>query len=122
MMPCPEALSSCLALRDYSVLWRQVDSFQPELSQPWAIRADAGHRLAITFGPTVTGVRTDAHDVATWHDPNDDGQVFILAPRSASQGRLRSSKPGDRGPVWAVVLSSRSDVSYSTAANPQAFR
>jgi len=44
-----------------------MDSFRTDLSQLWLIRADAAHALAITFGLIVADVRTDAHDIATWH-------------------------------------------------------
>ena len=76
------ALSLRLSLRHYPfALWRQVDSFQTDLSQSWLIPSDAAHALAITFGLTVADVRTDAHDVATWHGLNHDDLLTSIGTR-----------------------------------------
>ena len=58
-----------------------MDSFQTDLSQSWLIRLDAAHALAITFGLIVADVRTDAHDVATWHGLNDDVLLTSIGTR-----------------------------------------
>ena len=58
-----------------------MDSFQPNHAQSWSIRSDVAHRLAITFGLTVTDIRADARDVATWHAPNDDDLLASIGAR-----------------------------------------
>ena len=58
-----------------------MDLFQPNLAQSWSIQSDVAHRLAITFGLTVTDVRADARDVATWHGTDDDLATAIGARR-----------------------------------------
>ena len=58
-----------------------VDLFQPNLAQSWSIQSDVAHRLATTFGLTVTDVRADARDVATWHGLNDDELLTSIGAR-----------------------------------------
>ena len=58
-----------------------MDPFQPNFAQSWSMRSDASHRLAITFGLTVTDVRADARDVATWHGPSDDELLTSIGAR-----------------------------------------
>ena len=64
-----------------------MDLFQPNFAQSWSIQSDIARQLAITFGLTVTDVRADAHDVATWHDPNDDDLLTSIGARRGL-GRL----------------------------------
>ena len=56
-------------------------AFQDDLAQPWSIRPDVAHRLAIAFGLTVADVRTDARDVATWRGPNDHDLLTTIETR-----------------------------------------
>jgi hypothetical protein len=80
--PTHLALSLRLALRYYPFgLGATVDPFQPNLAQLSSMQSDATHRLAITFGLTVTDVRADARDVATWHGANDDDLVAAIGTR-----------------------------------------
>ncbi len=59
-----------------------MDPFQLNRAQSWSIQSDVAHRLAITFGLTVTDVRADAHDdVSTWHGPNDDDLLTSIGAR-----------------------------------------
>jgi hypothetical protein len=58
-----------------------VDLFQPNFAQSWSIQSDVARQLAITFGLTVTDVRADAHDVATWRGPNDDDLLTSIGTR-----------------------------------------
>jgi hypothetical protein len=58
-----------------------VDPFRLNRAQSWSMQSDAAHRLAITFGLTVTDVRADARDVATWHGSNDDDLVAAIGAR-----------------------------------------
>jgi hypothetical protein len=37
--------------------------------------------LAITFGLTATDVRSDTHDVATWHGSNDEDLLTSIGVR-----------------------------------------
>jgi hypothetical protein len=55
--------------------------FQPNFAQTWSIQSDVAHRLAITFGLTVTDVRADARDVATWQGPDDADLLTSIAAR-----------------------------------------
>ena len=58
-----------------------MDLFQLNFAQPWAIQSEVAHQLAVTFGLTVTDVRADAHDVATWHGLNDDDLLTSIGAR-----------------------------------------
>ncbi len=59
----------------------KVDPFQLNRAQSWSIQPAAAHQLAITFGLTVTDVRADARDVATWRGPNDDELLTSIGAR-----------------------------------------
>jgi hypothetical protein len=59
----------------------KVDLFHPHPAQSWSIQSDVAHRLVITFGLTVTNVRADARDVATWHGPSDDELLTSIGAR-----------------------------------------
>jgi hypothetical protein len=58
-----------------------MDPFQLNRAQSWLIQPAAAHQLAITFGLTVSDIRADAHDVATWHGTDDDLTTAISARR-----------------------------------------
>ena len=58
-----------------------MDSFEPNFGQAWSIGSKVAHQLAITFGLTVTDVRADARDVATWHGPNNDDLLTSIGAR-----------------------------------------
>ena len=58
-----------------------MDPFQLNRARPWSMQSDTAHRLAITFGLTVTNVRADARDVATWHGPSDDELLTSIGAR-----------------------------------------
>ena len=58
-----------------------MDPFQLNRAQSWSLQSDAAHRLAITFGLTVTDVMADARDVATWRDPSDDDLLSSIGAR-----------------------------------------
>ena len=80
--PSHLALRLRLVLRYYPSLVRgTVQLFQPTPADLWPIPPDAARRLAITFGLTVTDVRADVRDVATWHGPNDDDLLASLKAR-----------------------------------------
>jgi hypothetical protein len=66
-----------------------VDWFAPNFgdSQSWSIGSKVAHQLAIAFGLTITDVRADARDVATWRGPNDDDLLTSIGARRGL-GRL----------------------------------
>ena len=58
-----------------------MDLFQPDRSQTRTIPPYAARLLAVTFGLTVADVSADAHDVATWPDPNNNDLLASIETR-----------------------------------------